>query len=234
MLMPKIFHATPARCLSNRRVSPPPPRHSVDSWLDSEKCLTETRIACKSSPVATNKAIRPGETGNLLTEKMNTIEFPRRANQWVEAPELRGLLKQTLGLNARKVSVSARHSTQYLTVTVRDASVDLKALERFCASLNTWSMDETDYVSGQSINVTTTREVDEAHAAPFLEEAAKIAAELECAGQWIPASTGAHVRFDGWRFEVSQPDVYRSYWGGERSNALAGKLHHLALAIARA
>jgi hypothetical protein len=164
---------------------------------------------------------------------MNTIEFPRRSNKWIEAPELRGLLKQTLGLNARKVSVSARHSTQYLTVTVRDASVDLKAVEKFCASLNTWTMDQTDYVSGQSINVTTTREVDEAHAAPFHAEASKIAAELEAPGQWTIASNGAAIHFDGWRFEARRGDSYKSYWGGDRSRVIEGKTHHLALAIAR-
>ena len=105
-------------------------------------------------------------------EAAKTAEQPakRKPFEWVTPAELRGILKEKLGLNARKVSVSSSRGcgNQYLTVTVRDAAVDIAAVSRAVSEFNTWHMDMTDYVTGQSISVKTTAEVDEAHAAPFI------------------------------------------------------------------
>ncbi len=83
---------------------------------------------------------------------------------------LRALLKQNLGLNARQVSVSKGHSYTWLTITVRDASVDLEAVKAFAAPFDTSHTDVTDYHTGQSVDVKTTREVDDIHAAPHVED----------------------------------------------------------------
>lgn len=87
--------------------------------------------------------------------------------KFITTKELAALLK-TAGWNASKVTVKCKHSQTYLTVTIRDAAVDVAAVKAFCDKHNTWSMDMSDYVSGQSIEVKTTKEVDAAHAAPFL------------------------------------------------------------------
>jgi hypothetical protein len=83
--------------------------------------------------------------------------------------ELRTLLKSELGLNSQQVTVAKSHSNQYLEITVRDSRVHLPTVEKFAAKYNTWSMDVTDYVTGQSVTVKTTDEVDDAHAAPWME-----------------------------------------------------------------
>ena len=106
------------------------------------------------------------------------LSFPqRRSSDFLSTVELASLLRANLGLNSRKVTVAKRSSLTYVDVTVRDPSVDLRAVTAFCASLDTWSMDQTDYCTGQSISVKTTREVDVEHAAPHLSEIrAKVAA----------------------------------------------------------
>ena len=79
--------------------------------------------------------------------------------------------KTNLGLNSRQVSV--RKSTcglRYLDLTVRDPGVDVSKVHEFANAISTWKMDEGDNVSGQSISVFTSPEVDKAHAAPFIEE----------------------------------------------------------------
>lgn len=107
------------------------------------------------------------------------VQFIRKPGEWVTPAQLRALLKSNLGLNARQVTVAKGHGLQYLDITIRDASVDLAAVEAFAKSFNTWNMDETDYVSGQSLDVKTTREVDDSHAAPFMTAAAKVAEYAE-------------------------------------------------------
>lgn len=112
---------------------------------------------------------------NTTTAAAAVLPFVRNSFDWIEPVELRALLKNNLGLNARQVSVSSKHGTQYLKITIRDARVDVHAVKEFAKSLNTWEMDVTDYVTGQSIEVTTSDEVDDAHAAPFLDLAREIA-----------------------------------------------------------
>lgn len=101
----------------------------------------------------------------------NTAEVtPIRTStsDWLSCSEIRALLKSKLGYNARQVTVKERSSAQYLTITVRAASVDLKKVQAFAKGLDTWTMDNTDYCEGQSIHVVTTSEVDAIHAAPFI------------------------------------------------------------------
>lgn len=100
-----------------------------------------------------------------------TIEsVTRSSNDWTTPAALRVLIKENLGYNARQISVRRRSSNQYLEIVVRDASVNLPAVEAFAAKLATWSIDNTDYCTGQSVHVETTREVNDLHAAPFIEE----------------------------------------------------------------
>lgn len=95
-------------------------------------------------------------------QAMNIIELPaRKSNDWITPAELRTLLKANLGLNAKQVSVKQRSSLGYLTITIRDASVNVAAVEQFAKTFDTWSMDMTDYVTGQSIDVTLSDEVRE-------------------------------------------------------------------------
>lgn len=109
----------------------------------------------------------------------NTLEtISRSRNDYVTPAELRSLLKANLGLNARKVTVSTGSSTTYLTITIRDAGVDIAAVKAFASKFNTWTIDNTDYCEGQSVRVTTTREVDDTHAAPHLEEIRAVVARI--------------------------------------------------------
>jgi hypothetical protein len=97
----------------------------------------------------------------------NTETLPRSSNDWISAADLRALIKQTLGYNQRQVTVRGE-SSQYLKIIVRDAAVDVAAVEQLAKGLHTWSMAIDDYVTGQSVHVSTTAEVDAAHAAPFV------------------------------------------------------------------
>lgn len=87
--------------------------------------------------------------------------------------EVRAILK-TAGFNARQVSVRQSSSQTYLTVVVRDPSVDVAKVKSAIKPLHTWSMDQTDYVTGQSVHVETTPEVDAALAAPYIELATEL------------------------------------------------------------
>jgi len=102
---------------------------------------------------------------------------PKRSlTSWRSAKEVANLLKEA-GWNSSKVSVKAPR-LQYVTVTVRDASVDVAAVKEFCDNLDTWSMGLDDVASGQSITVQTTEAVNMAHAAPFVETIKKAASAL--------------------------------------------------------
>lgn len=116
--------------------------------------------------------LNPSPNPNMTS---TAVPITRSSSDFIEPSALRALLKSNLGLNARKVTVSARSSVQYLTITIRDASVDVQAVKDFAAKLYTWSMDQSDYVSGQSINVELTSEVKTALAAPFIEEIKRVA-----------------------------------------------------------
>lgn len=108
----------------------------------------------------------------METTTAQQITTTRSNRDYIEAPALRALIKQNLGYNARQVTVSGGSSIRYLTVTVRDPAVDLQKVRQLAKSLDTWTMDVTDYCEGQSVNVKTTSEVDDAHGAPFVAEIA--------------------------------------------------------------
>lgn len=121
-----------------------------------------------------------------------TTETKRGAFDWITAKELRAELKAKLGLNAKKVSCSTGSSNQYLTIWIRDASVDIKQVEEFVKQFNTWTMDMSDYVEGQSIYVKTTGEVDAIHAAPYINEIKDMIPKM-IENQGIQLSTGAFL-----------------------------------------
>ena len=164
----------------------------------------------------------------------DVVKFDRHPSKWLEASELRGLLKQNLGYSSKQVSVSARNSRQYLTVTVRDPKVDLARVEAFAKSLSTWSMAMDNVVTGQSITVTTTGDVDDAHAAPFVEEAFEIAFAAREPGFIRTASNGVFVMHQGFDFVVSRGLNGNPRFGGSRDSAMSKRSKTLALAIARA
>ncbi len=84
----------------------------------------------------------------------NVVQLPPRKKSEPLTPEqLRNLLKVNLGLNSKMATVKSGSSMSYLTITVRDACVDIDRVVEFAASLSTWEMDVTDYCSGQSITV---------------------------------------------------------------------------------
>lgn len=136
--------------------------------------------------------------------------LPRKANQWIEPQQLRGLLRSNLGLNSRQATVKTGSSSRYLTIIIRDPAVPIAAVEAFAAQLHTWDMDVTDYVTGQSIHVEVSAEVRDALAAPFLPvvDRLQIPADQESA----PVLPGISLFRDGWRMHF-QTD------SGERSRA---------------
>lgn len=98
------------------------------------------------------------------------VTATRSPHDHLSTVQIAALLKSNLGLTRRQVSVAAPNSRTYVTITVRDAAVDLAAVRAFAATLHTWTMDQADYCEGQSVHVRTTKDVDAAHAAPFLAE----------------------------------------------------------------
>jgi len=123
------------------------------------------------------------------------------------------MIKSNLGLNARQVTVSKSSSIQYLRVTIRDAAVDIKAVKSFAKALDTWTMDQTDYCEGQSVHVDTTREVDDAHASPFIAEIERLVPQLSEYGG-VKLSTGAVL----WGYDR---DFYVSREGSRGPNVWA-------------
>ena len=160
--------------------------------------------------------------------------FTRKSNDWLENSEIRKLLKQNLGYTAKQVTVSARHSRQYVSITVRDACVDVAQVKAFGKSLSTWSMTIDDVVTGQLIEIKTTREVDAAHAAPFVEEAFQIAFALTEPGKAKTASNGVYVICQGHDFICKRQNSNDYHYGGSRDDAVSKSSFQLALAIARA
>lgn len=143
---------------------------------------------------------------------MQTLEAPalvalkRDSNNHTTPAELRALLKQTLGINARQVSVSKGHSYTWLTITVRDASVDLEAVKAFASPFDTSQTDVTDYHTGQSVEVTTTKEVDAVHAAPHVEDIKRAIAVIVSGSQGcgVQLANGKYL----WRSAERGGDYY--------------------------
>lgn len=107
-----------------------------------------------------------------------TLSLPRSNRDYITPAALRQLIKASLGYNARQVTVSTGSSTRYLTITVRDAAVDVAKVRAAAATLDTWTIDNTDYCEGQSLHVVTTKEVDAIHGAPYVAEIKATIAKL--------------------------------------------------------
>ncbi len=143
----------------------------------------------------------------------DTVPFTRDSHKWLSPIDVQRLLLNNLGLNRSQATVRKSSGMQYLVITIHDPRVDILAVEDFAKSLDTWTMDQTDYVSGQSVNVRTTQKVDDMHRAKFLAPVADIMDELLSLpdGQGIPLelpegrvivfkeNQGAHVYKDGKR-----------------------------------
>lgn len=150
-------------------------------------------------------------TNHLNNENQPAMQtLTRKSNQWTTTQELRSLLKTNLGLNSRQVSVSKGHSTQYLTITIRDACVNIAKVKEFAKSFNTWNMDITDCVTGQSIEVKTTDEVDVIHAANFIEEIKATIPFCEV-GSGQPLSNGCVLWLDKQGFYVGRDQKRMHY-----------------------
>jgi len=161
----------------------------------------------------------------------NTIE--RNCNDWATTQELRALIKKNLGFNAKQVSCSKGHSNQYLTITVRDPKIDISKVYEFAKSFNTWSMDNTDYVQGQSVNVATTREVDDIHCIPNLEEL-KACIPLAVMGSGVPMKNGLTLWLDDRGYYIGKDQKrthYVSTW--DVQNGTEWAIKSLALNMAR-
>lgn len=165
-----------------------------------------------------------------------TIDMPqRKANDWVSVSELRSLIKSNLGYNARQVTVSKPHGNQYLHVTVRDAKVDFRKVEEFAKSFNTWTIDNTDYCEGQSINVRSTDEVNNAHAQPYIEEVKRLVSIAEM-GHGYDLSNRFTLWLTEQGFYVSDCGNSRSQYVNEfdaRNDVHGWAINRLALAVAR-
>lgn len=142
----------------------------------------------------------------MNSESIATLS--RKPSDFIQPKSLRALLKQSLGLSSRKVSVSKGSSITYLTITVRDASVDLQAVKDFAARLSTWSMSIDDCCTGQSISVEIPREVKASLAAPFIEEIKRVAPTVRMdSGERL--STGAILWLTDQGFHISRPDTQK-------------------------
>ncbi len=130
---------------------------------------------------------------------------PVSKRDYVTPETLRALLKSNLGLNARKVSVRQGSSIRYLTIVVRDPSVDVAAVEAFAKHFYTWSMDNTDYCDGQSVSVSLSSNVKEALIAQFKGEILASLAEAKAQGGKT-LSNGKLLRFScyGYHVETSE------------------------------
>jgi len=165
---------------------------------------------------------------------MNIIELPaRNAFAWIKPAELRALLKLNLGLNARQVSVSKRHSLQYLTVTIRDASVNIKMVEDFSSKFSTWTMDNTDYVEGQSISVELSDEVKDSLAAQ--KRATVESSEIPAPNQLLEIVEGIYLCSDSsytWLERKSDYKRTSGVWTNDLAMKRESTINHLALQLA--
>lgn len=159
-------------------------------------------------------------------------QLPQPAGD-VSPATLRVLLKQNLGYSARQVTVAMNGSTGYIRITVRDPAVDVNKVKAFAASFHTWKMGMDDYVSGQSVRVTTTGEVDTAHAAPYLAEIRKVLAGYKDSEGAI-LSTGAALCASSQGFYVCKGDARGQYVSDyDAREGRDSAVHALAVSVAR-
>lgn len=123
---------------------------------------------------------------------MDTITIlPRKKTDWITPQELRALLKNNLGITARQATVKKGCGVRYLDITIRDPHVDFRAVEKFAKTLDTWSMDETDYCDGQSITVHLSDEVKNAMIQKYLHIAQAFV--MPAMGQCAEVLPGIHM-----------------------------------------
>jgi hypothetical protein len=106
--------------------------------------------------------------------------------KFLSTAEVRAILKSA-GFNARQVTVKSGSSDTYITAMVRDPKVNVAKVKAVIAPYHTWHMDNTDYVTGQSIRVEVSPEVRDTQAAPYVEAAKKALAE-----KFNPEITGSN------------------------------------------
>lgn len=102
----------------------------------------------------------------------------------ITTQELRSILKKS-GFNSRQVSVKQNSSLTYLTVTIRDAKVTVESIKSVTSQYNTWHMDNTDYVTGQSINVVLSDEVKDMLADAQLDFVTSLATPEDSSGNRV-------------------------------------------------
>jgi hypothetical protein len=159
----------------------------------------------------------------------------RNKTDWVTAPQLRQMLREALKLNSRQITVSGGPGTRrYLIITVRDAAVDLAAVKQFAAQLSTWEMDMTDYVTGQSVSVESSKEVNAAHAAPFRAEIAR-SIPLVQGGGGLVLSNGTVLWCDEVQgYFITRDQVRGCYiWKSDADRLATYAVEALALQMAR-
>lgn len=162
----------------------------------------------------------------------NVTEIQRNVNEWVTPEKLRALIKANLKLNARQVTVKCAHSLQYVTLTIRDAGVDIAKVEAFAKSFATWSMDNSDYVTGQSVEVVLASEVREALAQSMRHIVD--AMEIPAPGKGLEVAPGIilwNVDRNVW---LSRKDGKRStnQWTDDIVSREEWALNHIALNLA--
>lgn len=153
--------------------------------------------------------------------------FPSESTaRFVSAKEIQKRLQAVTGYDKNRVRVRAHDaSMKYIDLIISCPIVSVKKVEQFAKSFKT---DK----NGQSIDVVTTRHVDDSDARRFSGEANEIVMALTQPGQCRTATNGATVNCVGLDFLVSR-DGGESRYGGDRYSNLSSGCRPLALAIAR-
>jgi hypothetical protein len=158
----------------------------------------------------------------------------RSPGDYLTTSAIADLLKANLGLNRKSVTVSRRSSLQYVTITIRAAAVDVKKVKEFARTLHTWTMDQTDYCQGQAVDVECTKEVNEAHGAPFIEEITRAVGEIRKTGSWLELSTGQHLNVGDQGYWVTRGYDRGCYiWAADVEAGKDWAIKALALQMAR-
>lgn len=116
---------------------------------------------------------------------------------------------RSIGYNARKVSVRSPYYGS-ITFTIRDASVDRKAIEEFAKQYEEIDRCEAsgEILSGGNtfVHVEATEEVQDAWAAPYAEKLEAVlensADAEERVGTPVEGIEGAYFMFDGFRVHL--------------------------------
>lgn len=170
---------------------------------------------------------------------MTTLEYPaRKQSDWITPVALRSLIKTNLGYNARQVTVSTGCSRKWLTITIRDPKVDVMRVQNFANDFDTMECHQDDSYTGQSVSVTTTSEVDDAHGLPFVGEIQAKVAELKLLGHGcgLDLSNGSMLWLNQQGYWVERADRRASHcwqWDAENDTGAGWALKKLAKDMAR-